>query len=121
CPQESNSGHTYWTPQMEGDRTDFDQDTLDDKALNCVSWQLLQALCIWDGGHLATLAELKAAFTNNGTTKYPWGNAELVRVDQPDSEARLNIEGGFTTSPTPTAMKQPPEASFNIAPPGRFP
>jgi hypothetical protein len=99
---------------------------LDEKALNCVPWELLQALCIWDGGRLATLAELRAAFTNDGKTKFPWGNDRLDRLDMPDPLARLNMEGAFRTKPLPATFRMrgdglPMEVSFLIAPPGRFP
>ncbi|MBX3233019.1 MAG: SUMF1/EgtB/PvdO family nonheme iron enzyme [Labilithrix sp.] len=126
CEQGAFTGHTFWTPKNGDDFSDFSQDVLDEKALNCVPWHLLQALCIWDGGHLATAAELKAAFTNGGKTRYPWGNDELARLDAPDAAQRLNIEGGFETSPLPATFRKrsdgkPAEASFMIAPPGRFP
>jgi formylglycine-generating enzyme required for sulfatase activity len=126
CNQGAHTGHTYWTPKTGDDYSDFDQDTLDDKALNCVPWGMLQALCAFDGGHLATLAELRAAFTNNGTTTYPWGNDPVANVSAPDPQQRLNLEGGFQTSPLPPAFRKdsdgdPAEVSFHIAPPGRFP
>jgi formylglycine-generating enzyme required for sulfatase activity len=126
CNQGSSTGHTYWTPKTDDDYSDFDQDVLDEKALNCVPWALLQALCAWDGGHLATVAELKAAFTNGGTTKYPWGDDELESVSRPDPLERLNIEGAFKTTPLPASYRkngsgEPAEVSFLIAPPGRFP
>lgn len=126
CTQGTYTGHTYWTPKTADDYSDFDQGVLDEKALNCVPWVMLQALCTWEGGHLATLAELKAAFTNGGTTKYPWGDDGLPDVDQPDPLARLNVAGGFATSPLPATYRKngdggPAEVSFLIAPPGRFP
>lgn len=126
CNQGEFTGHTYWTPKTDEDFSDFDQNTLDEKALNCVPWQMLQALCIYDGGHLATLAELKAAFTNGGSTKFPWGNDGLSTVKAPDDQQRLNIEGGFQTDPLPANFRKrddgaPAEVSFLIAPPGRFP
>lgn len=121
CNQASNTGHTYWTPKTDDDYSDFEQDVLDEKALNCAPWVLLQALCAFDGGHLATVEELKAAFTNGGTTKYPWGDDDLESVNAPDPEERLNIEAAFVTEPAPANMRQPPEVSFLISPPGRYP
>jgi hypothetical protein len=47
----------------------YPQDYLDDKFLNCVDAYTLTAFCIWDGGHLATLDELAAAW---GTGNFPW-------------------------------------------------
>jgi len=126
CEQGAYTGHTYWTPRTEADFSDFDRDTLDDKALNCVPWALLQALCVWDGGHLATRAELEAAFTNGGTTRYPWGDDALESVRRPDPKERLNIESAFRTAPLPAKFRaddngEPLEVSYRIAPPGRFP
>ncbi len=126
CTQGDNTGHTYWTPKTEDDYSDFDREVLDEKALNCVPWVMLQALCAFDGGHLATLDELKAAFTNGGTTRYPWGDDDLESVSRPDPQGRLNLEGGFATAPLPATYRkngsgQPAEVSFLIAPPGRFP
>lgn len=126
CTQGSYTGHTFHTPPTDEDHSDFDQDTLDEKALNCVPWAMLQAFCAWDGGHLATLAELKAAFTNDGTTKFPWGNQPLSAADRPDPEERLNLEGGYETPKLPATYRKgddgkPIEVSFRIAPPGRFP
>jgi formylglycine-generating enzyme required for sulfatase activity len=126
CEQGGFTGHTYWTPKTDDDFSDFSQDVLDEKALNCVPWELMQALCIWDGGHLATVAELKAAFTNSGSTKFPWGNDDISSVTAPDDQNRLNIEGAFETDPLPKDFRarddgKPEEISFIIAPPGRFP
>lgn len=126
CQNNDVNGHTYWTPPDGNYVSDLDQPTLDDKALNCVPWPLMQALCIWDGGHIATLAALKAGFTNNGTTKYPWGNEALASNDAPDPQDRLNIAFGFETSPLPATYRKrsdgsPAGVSFFISPPGRYP
>lgn len=126
CEQGAFTGHTYWTPETPADFSDFSRDVLDEKALNCVPWELLQALCVWDGGRLASLAELKAAFTNGGTTTFPWGDEAPDRWDAPDPLERLNIEGAYRTEPLPATFRArddglPAEASFMIAPPGRFP
>ena len=125
CEQGDFTGHTYWTPKTDGDFSDFDQATLDEKALNCVPWPLAQALCAFDGGHLATVKDLRAAFTNDDTTKFPWGD-EGLDADAPDPGERLNIEFGFVTdnapaNPAHAKNGQPVEVSFFIAPPGRFP
>ncbi|HVH40832.1 MAG TPA: hypothetical protein VM925_00770, partial [Labilithrix sp.] len=73
CETGYHTGHTFWTPPEYGDTKDFPQNVLDTKALNCVPWWLMQALCVFDGGHLLTEAELRAAYTNSNTTAYPWG------------------------------------------------
>lgn len=126
CAQGNYTGHTYWTPPETWDYSDYDRDTLDDKALNCVPWPMLQALCAFDGGHLATVADLRAAYTNDGTTTYPWGNEALASVSVPDPKGRLNLEGAYQTPVRPAAFRrtesgEPAEASYRIAPPGRFP
>lgn len=124
CEQGANTGHTYWTPPTTEDFSDYDQATLDEKALNCVPWGLAQALCAFDGGHLATVNDLRAAFTNNGKTKYPWGD-DSANWNAPDPKSRLNIEFGFVTEAMPAKFRgsdgHPSEVSFFIAPPGRFP
>jgi formylglycine-generating enzyme required for sulfatase activity len=127
CQQGDFNGHTYWTPPTDTDKSDFDQTALDPKALNCVSWQLLQALCIFDGGHLATLDELRAAFTNGSTTAFPWGDDALANIDAPDPDGKLNIAFAYATSPIPGTLThtdnngKPTETPFFISPPGVFP
>ena len=73
CETGYHTGHTFWTPPVYGDTKDFPQNVLDTKVLNCVPWWLMAALCAFDGGHLLKEAELRAAYTNNATTAYPWG------------------------------------------------
>jgi len=122
CETGYHTGHTFWTPEEYGDKKDLPQNVLDTKALNCVPWHLLAALCVFDGGHLATEAELVAAYTNNKTTQYPWGargsyttgGQNPFAIQQysyvtPGSEnARRNAQGFL-------------DAAVYIAPPGRAP
>jgi formylglycine-generating enzyme required for sulfatase activity len=128
CNSGALTGHTYWTPKFDNEYSDFNQDALDEKALNCVPWPLLQAFCAWEGGQIPTLAQLKNAFTNGGTTKYPWGDDDLQEVNAPDPQDRLNISFGFATDPAPEPThvdsqdgKPTQEAPFFISPPGRYP
>lgn len=121
CEQGANTGHTFWTPKTGDDFSDYDRETLDEKALNCVPWSLAQALCVFDGGHLATTKELRSAFTNGGSTKFPWGDDDL---DPSRPDERLNQHFGFATEKVPATFRgeeHPTEVSFFIAPPGRFP
>lgn len=120
CQQGQNTGHTFWTPPTNDDKSEYDQATLDEKALNCVPWPLAQAMCVFDGGRLASHDELRAAFTNGGKTKFPWGD-DGVNVTGQDE--RWNNEFIFETE-NPATFKgkdHPSEVSFFIAPPGRFP
>jgi hypothetical protein len=75
-PGSGSYGHpTYWwdsatmSEQFGAGPHGFTQAQLDEKSLNCVTQMMLVAFCAWDGGHLASSAELNAAWT--GT--YPWG------------------------------------------------
>lgn len=82
CDLREANGRTYWMSDQEnadlGDGTHpFDKDTLDQKALNCVDFFMLQALCVWDGGHLATQDEILAAWSGGESRVYPWGGSEL--------------------------------------------
>ncbi len=124
CETGYHTGHTFWTPTAYGDTKDFPQNVLDTKALNCVPWWLMKALCVFDGGHLLNEAELRAAYTNSNTTAYPWGargtyttstqNPYAVQrwdyaTPNPPAGARVDDTGGYL------------DIAFNIAPPGRRP
>ena len=52
----------------------FTQDYYDIKSMNCALYQMYAAFCAWDGGHIATGAELGEAY---GSGTYPWGNATI--------------------------------------------
>jgi hypothetical protein len=82
-PGQYQDGHpTYWwdpTTQANewgaGPRA-FTQQQLDEKSLNCVTQILLAAFCAWDGGHLATTAELSGGANSAwGASPYPWGSS----------------------------------------------
>lgn len=125
CSSSSYNGHTFWTPREYGDDAqDFPREVLDSKALNCVPWWLLAALCAFDGGHLLTEAELRAAYTNDGATFYPWGERNgYTTADTSDYAVQLYSYG----TPNPGANARRNEGgefvdiSYYIAPPGRRP
>ncbi len=125
CETGYETGHTFWTPASYGDTKDLPQSVLDTKALNCVPWALLAAFCVWDGGHLATEAEILAAYKNNGTTAYPWGAiGDYTTSAANDKAIQLwayetpNVPAGARTNPSTGAYL---DAAIRIAPPGRRP
>jgi formylglycine-generating enzyme required for sulfatase activity len=87
CDLGASQGRTYWMSDAENQALGepgghlFSKDVLDQKALNCVEFFMLQAFCIWDGGRLATSAELRAAWQADENRVFPWGNdADESRV-----------------------------------------
>ena len=97
---------------------------------------MLTAFCIWDGGHLATDAELAAAW---GAGPLPWsGQAPLVLVDQAtqlptgldalgrNASAYVAHEFGTHEFVAPFTYNYDPyglgaDSSVHIPAPGRFP
>jgi hypothetical protein len=80
CDLNEARGRTYWMTDAENDDLGdghhaFTKDILDQKALNCVEFFMMQALCIWDGGRLAKQAEIATAWNGGENRTYPWGNA----------------------------------------------
>ncbi len=124
CQSGSSNGHTYWTPLVYGDdKEDFSQDVLDTKALNCVPWYMAAALCAFDGGHLLTARELSAAYTNNGTTTYPWGARGTYTTGAANPYA-VQFWSYGTPTPPPGVRREGEDfldIAYYIAPPGRRP
>ena len=123
CETGYHTGHTFWTPPAYGDTKDFPQNVLDTKALNCVPWWLMAALCVFDGGHLLKEAELRAAYTNNGTTAYPWGARGTYTTTEQNDYA-IGEYSYATPNPPPNAPRDGAgylDVTFSIAPPGRRP
>jgi formylglycine-generating enzyme required for sulfatase activity len=120
CETGYHTGHTYWTPAAYGDKKDFSKEVLDTKALNCVPWSMLAALCVFDGGHLVTEAELQAAYTNNGTTTYPWG-ARGAYTTTAQNDYAVQEYSYVTAGNAPKNADGFFDIAANIAPPGRRP
>jgi formylglycine-generating enzyme required for sulfatase activity len=80
CDLGASRARTYWMSDAENKALGetgthpFSKDVLDQKALNCVDWYMVQAFCVWDGGRIATSAEIKAAWEGGEGRAYPWGN-----------------------------------------------
>lgn len=129
CQSGSHTGHTFWTPEKYGDLSDFPREVLDTKALNCVPWWLLAALCAFDGGHLLLEKELRAAYTNNdtgamgGLGQYPWGARGSYTTTAMDDHA-VQLFSYATPDPPASARRDQDgflDVAFHIAPPGRRP
>jgi formylglycine-generating enzyme required for sulfatase activity len=148
---------TWWTPALEkeiqqlaGTRPDVVQassrEALDRKPLNCVSWQLLFAFCVWDRGRLPTNAEWGYAAAGGGEQRaFPWGDmspSEMAVIGEHDNlsvaprfvpgkalvnAALWNDDLGPNTFPDAyaytwgTPFAQGPDNAAHIAPVGRHP
>lgn len=130
CAAPNSNGHTYWIPTVPltpGDREDsydpnqkYTQDQLDPKALNCVGWHLVKALCAWEGGRLPTHDETRNAFTNHGVTTYPWEHVVGSAPYNPGpgvQDPRLNHEYNYEM---PGGLDPALDMTAKISPPGRY-
>jgi len=127
----AKGGRTYWQPgNINGDtddHSDYPKDTLDEKALNCIQWHMAMALCVYDGGQLASIDELAKIITNdgaNGINQWPWTWQDTSGYSANTADERLSHQWNYETPVA--AQRQDPQggpldrAGF-IAPPGRFP
>ena len=79
CAVGAPGGHTYFMSdfvqeQLLGDVPhEHPQEIYDQRPLNCVSYLMAQAFCLWDGGKLPKVTALYAAIGDTGT--WPWGVA----------------------------------------------
>ncbi len=127
CSIPGQGGRTYWQKDANGDSretSDFTQDVLDEKALNCVPWVLAQALCHFDGGRLASSTEIIAQMNNHGATRWPWGNTPDFRVRQQLDQIVYAYSYQTPNPPAdlrPGSNNSPLDRAFFVAPPGRRP
>jgi hypothetical protein len=133
CKVGEHGARTYWQPPVDGDMSDFSKDVLDEKALNCVTWELAQALCMSDGMRLATSQEVAWMFENRGRpggkTRYPWQFRDTTAYDITRPDERLAHQYSYATPNPPAGLRSvmdpdgpaPLDQAFFIAPPGRFP
>jgi hypothetical protein len=132
CNVKGQGGRTYWQPPVDGDDeevSDFSKDVLDEKALNCVTWHMAQALCVSDRGRLASGAEIAWVFENGGTTEYPWQWKDTSPYNPQRADIRLVHRFNYATPNPPASLRLVPnngnpyplDKAFYIAPPGRHP
>lgn len=124
CAAGDFTGRTYWTAPNGGDFSDFSKDQLDVKALNCVGWHLMNAFCAWDGARLGTRAELASAYTNGGTTTYPWQWKDNAAYTPTAQDARLNHVFSYNFPDVPGMRLSGGNAldiAYHVSPPGRNP
>ena len=129
CDVKNEGGRTYWQPPVDGDpeeKSDFSQEVLDAKALNCVTWHLAAAFCAFDGKRMASSAEVRAVFKNGNTTTYPWQFQDNKAFNPMAADERLNHQYNYQTPNPPASMRKvdgeyPLDHAFFISPPGAFP
>ena len=105
---------TYWQPadvlaSMQNTPRDFDQPTLDVKAMSCISHAMLAAFCAWDGGQMATAGVIGQVSGGIG---------------QPSAPINYSLDAGFSGGSEMTyawPYTGNTENGGRIAAPGRIP
>ncbi|MDB4933623.1 MAG: Tryptophan synthase alpha chain [Labilithrix sp.] len=133
CNVTGQGGRTWSQPAVDGDtaeKSDFSQEVLDEKALNCVPWNMAAAVCAFDGGHLVNAAEMAWVYENRGraggATNYPWQWNDMSSYNPQNPDMRLVHRSSYSTPNPPAGMRlvnnqYPLDHAFWIAPPGRRP
>jgi formylglycine-generating enzyme required for sulfatase activity len=148
--KEVGNARTYRLPDavntsLFADTQQYAQDALDQKPMQCATFYMLAAFCIWDGGRIPTLAELDYAWDAGDVPNhlYPWGNtpapggwnfafdtqahAMAFGVPSPDGgvdQTVANYKYNYWLPDTLSCINDDPNAcdySIFLAPPGRFP
>ena len=133
CNVLNQGGRTYSQGPIDGnagEKSDLSQDVLDEKALNCVPWNIASAVCAFDGGHLISAAQMQWVYENRGRTggptAYPWQFADTTAYNPQVADVRLVHRNSYSTPNPPATMRTvngqyPLDHAFWIAPPGRRP
>jgi formylglycine-generating enzyme required for sulfatase activity len=133
CNVVNQGGRTWFQGAVDGnsdEKSDFTQDVLDEKALNCVPWYMAAAVCAFDGGHLASNAEIQWVYENRGraggSTNYPWQWNDTSSYNPQSSDVRIVHRNSYQTPNPPANLRTvngqyPLDHAFWIAPPGRRP
>jgi formylglycine-generating enzyme required for sulfatase activity len=125
CDVLNQGGRTYDQPPVygnPGEKSDFDREVLDEKALNCVHWNLGAAFCAFEGKRLVKASEVVHVFTNGGADDYPWGGSD-------PTSGVINHRYAYATPNPPASLRlvgtgedaYPLDHAFYVSPPGRFP
>ena len=133
CDVVNQGGRTFWQDAVDGvagEKSDFSKDVLDEKALNCVPWNMAAAVCAFDGGHLVSTAEMSWVYENRGrtggATGYPWQWNDPSSYNPQTSDMHLIHRYSYETPNPPAGLRTvsgqyPLDHAFYIAPPGRRP
>jgi formylglycine-generating enzyme required for sulfatase activity len=149
--KEVGNARTYRLPDdvntnLFADTQQYAEDALDQKPMQCATFYMFAAFCIWDGGRLPTLAELDYAWDAGDIPNhlYPWGNApapggwdfpfdtqaHALAYGKPSPDGGAvdqtvaNYKYNFWLPDTLACLNNDPNAcdySVYLAPPGRFP
>jgi formylglycine-generating enzyme required for sulfatase activity len=131
CNVTQQGGRTWFQGAVDGiaaEKSDFSKDVLDEKALNCVPWNMAAAVCAFDGGKLVSAAEMQWVYENRGraggATMYPWGFKDNTAYDPNNADIRVVHRNSYQTPNPPADLRTvngqyPLDHAFWIAPPGR--